>query len=518
MKKKTLIICLVAVLAVLIVLGGIILSKDFKSKPSYAARIQKAEKYIEMGDYENAILEYQAAIDMDDSLEDAYIGLARVYIAQNRMDYARQVMQNGVRNTGSEHLVQELAVSYPELVNPTDSNPETPPSNPDGGQKQGSGEEHPVIDVDLLQFISGATYQDYMNRYTGLSGTMQGGQYLIHVDQMFLTLAFYDTGTTQVINTGTNRPYQECVPNEIWFDDICKTFGVSELDYVSLQTLQGIRDLKLDNGRISFTACGCKISADCDENNVIHAGASNSAIPTATTRVANTHTVRGTVLDATNGQPVYDAVVKMYAGFSTYGDGYEDRTEGDGRYEITVAESGNFTATVSKDGYVEETFTFYLPDGLDEMEENFTISPVTGDDEIRIVLTWGATPSDLDSYLIGTSGNGSDVFVCFHNMLARAGDKIIAELDLDDTSSYGPETITIHDTSGELDYIVVDYTGSTGVGRSGAEVKVYKGNQLLMTVTPPLDMGLGWRVVHISNGEVTLVNQPHPTDSGSPKR
>lgn len=518
MKKKTLIICLVAVLAVLIVLGGIVLSKEHKSKPSYAARIQKAEKYIEMGDYENAILEYQAAIDMDSSLEDAYIGLATVYIAQNRMDFARQVMLNGVQNTGSEHLMQELSVSYPELVSPSESNPDNSSANQDGGQKQGSGEEHPVVDVDLLQFISGATYQDYMNRYSGLSGTMEGGQYLIHVDQLFLTLAFYDTATTQVINVGTNRPYQECVPNEIRFDDVCKTFGVTELDYASLQTLQGITELKLDNGRISFTACGCKISADCDENKVIHAGASNSAIPSATTRITNTHTVSGVVLDATNGQPVYDAVVKIYAGYTAYGESYDDRTGGDGTYEITIADSGNFTAVVSKDGYVEETFSFYLPDSLDRMTEDFTISPVAGADEIRIVLTWGATPSDLDSYLIGTSGNGSDIFVCFHNMITKAGDKILAELDLDDTSSYGPETITIHDTSGEMDYIVVDYTGTTGVGRSGAEVKVYKGDQLLMTVTPPLDMGLGWRVVHISNGEVTLINQPHPTDSGSPKR
>ena len=71
------------------------------------------------------------------------------------------------------------------------------------------------------------------------------------------------------------------------------------------------------------------------------------------------------------------------------------------------------------------------------------------------VLTWGSSPSDLDSHLyIAEDANNSQRTEVYYshryagaspsdsnNPCATAG--TIASLDLDDTSSYGPETTTI---------------------------------------------------------------------------
>ena len=94
--------------------------------------------------------------------------------------------------------------------------------------------------------------------------------------------------------------------------------------------------------------------------------------------------------------------------------------------------------------------------------------------EVRIVLEWGAAPTDLDSHLIGSTDSGTDCHVYFVNMTCSNGDGTVAELDLDDTSSYGPETTTIHNINGKYNFAVNNYTPSTGsLSESGATVTVY---------------------------------------------
>ncbi len=64
----------------------------------------------------------------------------------------------------------------------------------------------------------------------------------------------------------------------------------------------------------------------------------------------------------------------------------------------------------------------------------YAISPVMENlDGLRVVLTWGKTPSDLDSHMIFPGNN-----IYFENQKGTD-----AELDVDDTDSYGPETITL---------------------------------------------------------------------------
>ena len=80
---------------------------------------------------------------------------------------------------------------------------------------------------------------------------------------------------------------------------------------------------------------------------------------------------------------------------------------------------------------------------MDNADQDGVITPVLSDDEYRIVLTWSSTPSDLDSHLSGPLSTGERFHVYYSDMSAFDNGQTVATLDLDDTSSYGPETITL---------------------------------------------------------------------------
>lgn len=85
---------------------------------------------------------------------------------------------------------------------------------------------------------------------------------------------------------------------------------------------------------------------------------------------------------------------------------------------------------------------------------------------------------------------------------------------MDDTSSYGPETITIVNAQSDATYYysVKDYTNrgsetSTVMAASGANVKVYQGSVLVKEYNVPLNWaGYIWNVFKIENGTVVDIN------------
>ena len=122
----------------------------------------------------------------------------------------------------------------------------------------------------------------------------------------------------------------------------------------------------------------------------------------------------------------------------------------------------------------------------------------------RVVLTWNAQPEDLDAHLV--AGNGGHVFYKTRSIPG-------ARMDLDDTQSFGPETITVDDVAalGGFTYAVHNFTdraqfdGAAGLANSGATVRVYSGSTLLKTYTVPENMyGTVWNVFSVdAEGNIT---------------
>ncbi len=96
------------------------------------------------------------------------------------------------------------------------------------------------------------------------------------------------------------------------------------------------------------------------------------------------------------------------------------------------------------------------------------------DSVIRIVLSWDANPRDLDSHL--TSGG---MHIYYANKVGNG-----VQLDKDDVTGYGPETITLNTekvSEGIYSYYVYRYAGTGTIASSGAVVRVYKGDTLIKT-------------------------------------
>ncbi|MDD2723236.1 MAG: tetratricopeptide repeat protein [Methylovulum sp.] len=127
----------------------------------------------------------------------------------------------------------------------------------------------------------------------------------------------------------------------------------------------------------------------------------------------------------------------------------------------------------------------------------YAVSPVMKNlDGMRIVLNWGQKPEDLDSHIVYPNNH-----VYFSNMTGTD-----ALLDVDDTTSYGPETITIdrkHDGERYV-YAVHNFTDgsepdSTRLSASHAKVFVYVGQTLVKTYYVPKNQtGNLWTVFAVT--------------------
>lgn len=143
----------------------------------------------------------------------------------------------------------------------------------------------------------------------------------------------------------------------------------------------------------------------------------------------------------------------------------------------------------------------------------FTINPApTG--PTKIVLTWSANPSDLDSHLTGPTPDGARFHVCYYDQVYSSSGVKYVDLDIDDTSSYGPETTTIYQQiPGVYRFSVHDYTNrsstsSTALGNSGARVQLYRGSSLIATYDVPANQpGTTWTVFELNGNTITPINQ-----------
>ena len=185
------------------------------------------------------------------------------------------------------------------------------------------------------------------------------------------------------------------------------------------------------------------------------------------------------------------------------------KTEIDGSFSIEL-EADTYNITISAEDYEEETFEFTIEENSNYSGEQFTISPELAAGSARIVLEWNAQHQDLDSYLWGNTDKGDDLYVNFRKRTCEGRDGLLAELDVDDTNGYGPETITLNDLNGVYTYSVVDYRTTGTLQQYGATVKVYlpgKSAPTVITLDPNAGVENVWEVFELDHGELKILNR-----------
>lgn len=183
-----------------------------------------------------------------------------------------------------------------------------------------------------------------------------------------------------------------------------------------------------------------------------------------------------------------------------------------GELQISL-KPGMYTAEVMKQGYDTVYYNFAVRENMQLIQIN--ASPTLASGEVRIVLTWGEKPEDLDSHLFtpyDTSIGDSTYHIWYGNTRDTLGDN----LDVDDTTSYGPETVTIPVLkNGLYKYYVADFTNcsqgypsSNAMSLSGAAVNVYTSAGLTATFHVPSNVpGVIWEVFEIRNGAIIPIQR-----------
>lgn len=223
-----------------------------------------------------------------------------------------------------------------------------------------------------------------------------------------------------------------------------------------------------------------------------------------------TGTATGVISNALTGRGVDGVGLIIRKGWNnhSYGDVVDSAiTDANGAYSVTLP-LGNYTLCTYKEGYIAGMVNIVVQEGITG-SQNGTITPVVSGDSYRIVLTWGANPSDLDSHVEGPLSNGSGFHVYYSHKSQYDGDIEVCNLDVDDTTSYGPETITLNPVaSGTYYYYIYRYAGSGTVASSGAKITVYQGENQVAVFNVPTDQGSGdyWNVFAIKDEQLIIQN------------
>ena len=219
--------------------------------------------------------------------------------------------------------------------------------------------------------------------------------------------------------------------------------------------------------------------------------------------------IGGKIIDVLTGNSIIDVALDFRAGidppdsdpvlYSTVTAG----NFGNFTYEVKGMEAGVYTAYASKANYRDGKFFVYVL-GADEVNpQNGALSPVIYGDEMRIVLTWGRFPMDLDSHLWAPDPFGAGKVHLFYSVIPPYGSHpwgAYFDLDLDDTASYGPETTTIHQWESETYcFHVHDYSNqinpwSKKMSNSGTTVTVLTATDTVFFYVTPDTTATAWGV------------------------
>jgi hypothetical protein len=228
------------------------------------------------------------------------------------------------------------------------------------------------------------------------------------------------------------------------------------------------------------------------------------------TEAPTTTIVYGSVVSATTGNPISNVRVCVTSLNTCV------VTNSRGAYELPGLSGVSINVSAAYSGYITSTNSVSLG-SASRVLLNFALSPVLNAQSMRIVLSWGLNPRDLDSHLWIPNGTGGYSDHIFYRFRGSCVTNQLTCLDVDDITSYGPETITINRRkSGTYVYGVHHYSGLGSIATSSsAQIDVYAGSRLVRRYKVPANANRScvqncfWTIFRIngSTGAITDVNK-----------
>lgn len=497
-------VALIALAAVLITFGV--------RQSKYNSAIENANYYYTSGNYQEAIVWYESAIEIDEKKENAYINLASAYTLLGDYASANNAVERGLAVISSEKLEQKRVEIQTLVMNAAKAEAEAMMLTEDEIKSLSAevGLENNAFDM-----VAAYTYTEYYRDFGNGSLSQDGEKIIVNYTSNGVNAFYYDINNEKVVDAQKNVPYANAKPVEVSFTNLHKLFASKNekfvVSYAKLQELFGSTlQFHLGTDGMNYITAeykNCRLYVETDANgNIISETAWNKIEPlkrgTEEFEDGVEGEVQGYVKDAMTGKGMRATLKIRERGKKVGSPLAELSSAGDGSYSY-AGKAERYTVEVSAKGYITEYYDIEVIKNQVKTGEDMILTPEVGEGEIRIVLTWGSSPTDLDSYAIGTSSTGKNFNICYRNRTVND----VGNLDVDDTSSYGPETITITDIGSTFTYSVVDFRSEGTMGGCGATVKVYlPGESSAIEFKVPSGSGLLWEVFEYENGEIREIN------------
>lgn len=511
-SKRRLTLMLVGVFIFLVALiVGSFLIRNQMSKSLYSESIKSAEKYLESNDYELAVLEYQKAIELCPENESGYIGLAEVYLKNGKSSSAKILLKRGLAHTGSSRIQYMInGIEDGSLL-------------ADAGEtemKKETMQEFGILawNMSFLQKLEHYNFTDYCEQFGGFPQIAKTGRGKLEVVHKDLPGTCYYANTEKqddIVDEKTGKPAKDGMPEKTSVDSLNHIFqnfhgiiGLAELNSLSSSKVEPITKDGRTYVELSIASLSIRIETNKSGTIVSDTAWNEIILKNANKDRSKAGILTGVVVDASSREGIAGAKLDFKAESDSKNNG-SVLTARDGSFSIELRQ-GVYTVTITADGYVQESFKFEMEEDKNYSGEQFVISPELAAGSARIVLEWNAQPQDLDSYLVGESDGGKHVYVNYQYRVSSDTNGTIAELDVDDTNGYGPETITLNDLNGVYTYRVVDFRVTGTLQQHGATVKIYlpgQGAPTIITLDPNAGVKNVWEVFEINHGEVKILNR-----------
>lgn len=504
------------VLVAIITVGAVIVIWTGSEKnQKYVSAIQAGNVYYNAGDYQNAIAQYEIAIAVDNKQETGYLNIASAYIAAGNYEKADVTLKNALAYVDTD-AIRERIVLVEDLLHREKEKETVVIQEVLSEDKIDELSKNIQLEVSLFDMVSAYTYTDYVRDFGKKALSSQGKKLTAYYDNMDFEIVFYDLANEIVIASNKTEPIATAKPNEVSFQSLRRIFaGSSEQFAVSYEKLQELFGETLSfnkdtNGNYYIQAeyDNCRIYIQTTKDgSIVTENAWNRIEPLNRSRKEVEEgvdgEVSGYVKNAVTGQGMSSVLKLREKGKKVGNVLYEIKSAVNGSYTF-AGKQGKYTAEVSAKGYVTEYVDLEIVKGQTKTGFNVILSPEVAEGEIRIVLSWGSAPADLDGHAEGVSSSGSSFAINYQNKSVNG----VGKLDVDDRNGYGPETITITDAGAEFTYFVVDYLAEGTMNQSNAIVKVYlPGKSQAVTYKVPSADGMIWEVFSYKDGTLTVNNQ-----------
>lgn len=514
---KPLLLVFLCLTFALIAVGGAFLISNNRKERNYSACINEGNKYMEQLKFEEAVTAFELAIKKNPKDETTYIKIYQIRDLQGEHKLARSMLEIGYKNTKSERI-DYLLRNYLEKY---------------GDETDGMGKQEELqlenlsaylseikMNVPMLQKLESFTYADYEREFGRCISHERRGEAVEIVHANFLGTFLYQNTKeqTDLISMEKGLPLQNAKPVSVRLQNLAIIFQNYKdgITYKRLCELIGMRiDCtyleEADSYVDTFTYGNCKMELGCDKNGDIVQGTVWNRITLPESKdMDEKGNASGVIINAVTGAGIENARLNFVPNMQA-AEPIRVECDEQGAYEVELPE-GKYEVEVMKEGFITDRFQLEIASKEQKTGESFPLSPKLENGEIRIVMTWGTYPRDLDSHLEGTikseaSQGNHNFHIYYGNKEDSLGKVRTAVLDVDNRNGFGPETTTIF-TEGSYHFWVEDFQHSGHIGESQASVKVYMPNETApVEFHVPNQQGNTWDIFTIEDGKISTIDK-----------